>query len=381
MHELRITPKTAFVTTVIVAMTLLAFYGAFLLRDILLVLFGAIILAAAIQPLVRKLGEHGVNQKVAILATYLAFVVTVMGLLVFAIPPLIEFLSQVIEKDFLTKQLSSLLIDLRLTLWNWGQFRSLLPMVRMTPELAETIANTSEEVGKQAWPFMQQTAGLIGRVGLLFVIAFYWLVAREETLELFLKLAPSENRRELLNLWNEIESRLGAFLRAQGFLMFIVAVMSYVGLLVLQVPNAFALAIIAGLFEAVPLVGPIIGAIPAIAVALLVSPGTALLVALLYIAIQLVENNVLVPRVMSSNVGLNPLVVIIAIVAGAALDGVVGALFAIPIAGVIQGIAQHVWTSEASAVPAQELQMEPEDGKPAADYKEALVSPGSNMLA
>ncbi len=365
MHELSISPKNAFVTTLVVAIALLTLYGAYLLSEILLILFGAIIFSSAIQPIVNQLTMRGVNCSAAILLTYIALIFSVIGLLVVSVPPMVNLLSQVMEKDFLTSQLSSIIYDLRLTIIKWGQFRNLLPMVRVTPELVETINTTSDEVGKQAWPLTQQLAAFLGKFGLLLVLAFYWLTARAESLDLFLKLTPSGNRLQLRALWNDIETRLGAYLRGQVILMLIVGAISYVGLLLLHVPNALALAVIAGLMEAIPLVGPLLGAIPAVLIGLLISPVTALLVVLLYAIIQILENNVLVPKIMSANVGLNPLVVIIAIIAGGTLNGIVGALFAIPIAGAIQVIAQHMWlvtleeADDAQPVVALHAEMEP----------------------
>jgi predicted PurR-regulated permease PerM len=361
MQEITISPKSAYLTTLIVAAGLATMYGAFLLSEILLVLFGAIIFSSAIHPLVVQLTSRGVNCAAAILITYAVILGAILGLFVVAVPPMLSFLSQVMEREFLTAQLSALVIDLRIALLKWDQLRALLPMVRMTPELMETINNTSTEVEKQAWPFTQQLLNLLGWIGMLLVLAFYWLIARAESLELFLKLMPVENRAQLHALWNAIESRLGAYLRGQVILMLIIGGVSYVGLSLLQIPNALALAIIAGLFEAVPLIGPLIGAVPAIAIGLVVSPLTALLVAIFYAILQVAENNILVPKVMAANVGLNPLVVILAIIAGATLNGVVGALFAIPIAGAIQVIAQHIWMASTEqtivrpdAPPAQE---------------------------
>lgn len=343
MHELTISPRTAFVTTLVVAAALGVLYTAVLISEILLILFGAIIFSSAIHPLITQLTRRGVNFSIAILITYGLLITGLLVLLMLALPPMLSFLSQVMEKDFLTSQLSSLVSDLRLTLLRWDQFRGLLPMVKVTPELVETINNTSEQVEKQAWPVTQQVASVLGKLGLLLVLAFYWLIARTESQELFLKLTPAEHRVQVRGLWNDIETRLGAYLRGQVILMLIVGLFSYVGLVILQVPNPLALAVIAGLFEAVPLIGPMIGAIPAVAGALLVSPVTALLVAVLFITIQVLENNVLVPKIMSVNVGLNPLVVIVAIIAGSTISGVTGAVFAIPIAGAIQVIAQHMW--------------------------------------
>lgn len=343
MQEIAISPKSAFLTTLVVAGALLTLYGAYLLGEILLILFGAIIFSSAIHPLVNEMTQRGVNCAAAILITYAGIIAALIALFVVSVPPMLGFLSQVMEREFLTAQLSAIVIDLRIALLKWDQLRALLPMVRMTPELVETINNTSSEVEKQAWPFTQQLLTVIGHIGLLLVLAFYWLIARVESLELFLKLTPYDSREQLRALWNNIETRLGAYLRGQVILMLIVGAVSFIGLLILRVPNALALAIIAGLFEAVPLIGPLIGAVPAVIMALVVSPVTALAVALFYALIQFVENNVLVPKIMSTNVGLNPLVVILAMIAGSTLHGVVGALFAIPIAGAIQVIAQHIW--------------------------------------
>lgn len=349
MQEIAISPKSAFLTTLVVATALVTLYGAYLLSEILLILFGAIIFSSAIHPLVEQMTRRGVNCAAAILITYTGIIAAFVALFVVAVPPMLSFLSQVMEREFLTAQLSALVIDLRIALLKWDQLRALLPMVRVTPELVETINNTSSEVEKQAWPVTQQLLAVLGRIGLLLVLAFYWLIARVESLELFLKLTPSNSREQLRALWNNIEIRLGAYLRGQVILMLIIGAVSFLGLLILRVPNALALAIIAGLFEAVPLIGPLIGAVPAIVIALFVSPLTALAVALFYVLIQVVENNVLVPKVMATNVGLNPLVVILAIIAGSTLNGVVGALFAIPIAGAIQVIAQHIWLTTANS--------------------------------
>jgi predicted PurR-regulated permease PerM len=138
--------------------------------------------------------------------------------------------------------------------------------------------------------------------------------------------------------------------------MVIIGLTSYIGLFLLGVPFAAALALIAGITEAIPLVGPLIGAVPAVIVAFTVSPVTGILVAVMYMVIQGLENNVLVPKIMSSNVGLNPLVIIIAIVAGGTLNGVIGALLAIPLAGTLQVLAQHIWlTPTLALMPHEEV--------------------------
>ena len=213
MQEIAISPKSAFLTTLVVATALVTLYGAYLLSEILLILFGAIIFSSAIHPLVEQMTRRGVNCAAAILITYAVIITALVGLIVVSVPPMLGFLSQVMEKEFLTAQLSALVIDLRIALLKWDQLRALLPMVRVTPELMETINNTSSEVEKQAWPFTQQVLAVLGRIGVLLVLAFYWLIARVESLDLFLKLTPTNSREQLRALWNNIETRLGAYLR------------------------------------------------------------------------------------------------------------------------------------------------------------------------
>jgi predicted PurR-regulated permease PerM len=232
----------------------------------------------------------------------------------------------------------------------------LIPVISLPAQLNALIAQTGEEVQQQAWTMTQSTAVGLGQTVLLFTMAFYWLTSREQTLALLLLLSPKAQRQSVHAIWNDIEFRLGAYVRGQAFLMLIIGLTSYLGLLVLGVPFAPALALIAGITEAIPLVGPLIGAVPAVIVAFTVSPVTGLLVAILYGVIQALENNVLVPKIMSSNVGLNPLVIIIAIVAGSTLNGVIGALLAIPLAGTLQVLAQHIWLAPTLAtLPHEEV--------------------------
>ncbi|KKS14295.1 MAG: hypothetical protein UU67_C0003G0017 [Candidatus Daviesbacteria bacterium GW2011_GWB1_41_5] len=138
-----------------------------------------------------------------------------------------------------------------------------------------------------------------------------------------------------------VEEKLGAWLRGQVVLSLLIGAMTYAGLLILGVEFALPLAILAGLLEVVPVIGPIIAAIPAVLLALTVSPFQAGLVTGLYVAIQQLEGHVVVPQVMRRAVGLNPLLVILAISVGGRLLGIGGALLAVPIAVVIQLVLQE----------------------------------------
>ena len=142
---------------------------------------------------------------------------------------------------------------------------------------------------------------------------------------------PSHIQPYLFGLFDRIQKKFGLWLRGEIILMVIVGLFSYVGLLILGVDYALILGIIAGLAELVPYAGPVISAIPAVLIAATQSPLKALFVLVLYFAIQQLENNVIVPKVMQHAVGMNPLVSILSLLIGFQLAGVMGALLAIPV--------------------------------------------------
>ena len=367
------TARQSFIVTLTVILTLLAAFLVWRLSEIVMLLFGAIIFASAVQPYVTALDKRGLNRGLAIILIDLLVVVFVVGVTVVAVPPLISFIVTVVQSGVLTTKLTQLAT--RLAIFGWDQFQVLIPVFSLPAQLNTLIAETGDQVQAQAWTFTQSTLVGLGQAVLLFTMAFYWLTSRETTLALLLLLSPKVQRPRVHAIWNDIEFRLGAYVRGQAILMVLIGVASYVGLFLLGVPFAPALALIAGITEAIPIVGPLIGAVPAVIVAFTVSPVTGLLVAALYGVIQALENNVLVPRIMSSNVGLNPLVIIIAIVAGSALNGVVGAVLAIPLAGALQVLAQHIWVTPSLAALPQEEVGAGQEGDASAEPSSELPTP------
>jgi predicted PurR-regulated permease PerM len=346
--------RQTFTITLTAILTLLAAYLVWRLSEIVLLLLGAIIFASAVQPFVTALDRRGLHRGVAIILIDLLVIATVVGIVVVSVPPLITFLVTVVQSGVLSTKLTQLAT--RLAIFGWDKFQVLIPVFSLPAQLNALIAQTGDEVQQQAWTLTQSTMVGLGQALLLFTMSFYWLTSRERTLALLLLLSPKVQRQRVDAIWNDIEFRLGAYVRGQVFLMVIIGMASFIGLFVLGVPFAAALALIAGITEAIPIVGPLVGAVPAVIVGFTVSPVTGLLVALLYIVIQALENNVLVPKIMSSNVGLNPLVIIIAIVAGSTLNGIIGALLAIPLAGTLQVIAQHIWlTPSLASLPHEEV--------------------------
>ncbi|MEZ4557604.1 MAG: AI-2E family transporter [Caldilineaceae bacterium] len=222
------------------------------------------------------------------------------------------------------------------------QFDIFIPVLSLPAQFRAFTDMADQTIKEQAVPFASNAFYVLGQIVLAVVISVYWLTARRRALRNLLRATPRQYQPTISHIWIDTEEMLGGYFRGQIILGLAVGTASLVGLLVLRVPNALPLAVIAGLLELVPFVGPIGAAIPAVLMGLTVSPLIALLVGLLYVVIQQVEGNYLVPRIMSSSVSLHPLIVLIAIFAGFQLNGVVGALPGRALAGIMQIVLRHL---------------------------------------
>lgn len=359
------TGRNVLSAVMIIIATLLGLYLVWVLRSTVLLLLGAVIIASAIRPYVAWLQKKGLPAVVAVLLIYLLVFGGLAALLFWVVPPLVMFAVDLFTSGALTDRLTSLLTSLA---WaGWDRFRVIIPVFQVPEYLNRLMAETTEDIQRQAWPIAQSTLIGASQFLLMLFIIFYWLTAREKMLSIILLLSPAKNRPTVNAVWTDIENRLGAYVRGMAFLMLIIGGCAYVGLLLLRIPYALPLAVIAGVMEAVPMIGAFLGAVPAVLVALTVSPTAALLTVIFFVILQSLEGNVIVPRVMSSQVGLNALVIVIAMVAGATLNGIIGMLLAIPIAAALQVIFQHVWVKPAiEALPLPAVQAA-EDGTQTAE--------------
>jgi predicted PurR-regulated permease PerM len=194
--------------------------------------------------------------------------------------------------------------------------------------------------------------GGIVAVFTVFLITFYWISEKPVTKRAVVGLFPAQQRLRALRVWGQVEGKLGDWIRGQLLLMLIIGACATVAYGLMQLPFWLVLGLIAGLTEALPNIGPVLGAVPAVLVALTVGWQWAVVVIVFVTVLQLLENAILVPRIMKGAVGLSPLVVILAIIAGSEFRGVVGALLAVPIAAaasvIIGDIARERRMSEAA---------------------------------
>jgi len=200
----------------------------------------------------------------------------------------------------------------------------------------QTLASAMQALG-----YVALAAKIIFMAIVILVLAFYWTLDGPKTIHSFLQLVPQNRRESMSKLVSAMETKLGFFIAGQGVLCMLVGTMALLAYLLIGLPNALLLGLAAGVLEAVPMIGPTLGAIPAGLVALSIAPIKLVWVIVATIVIQQLENSLLVPRVMRKAVGVNPFVTLLAIFAFGALFGIAGALMAIPMAAFIQLLLDH----------------------------------------
>ncbi|HJT18402.1 MAG TPA: AI-2E family transporter [Thermoanaerobaculia bacterium] len=297
-------------------------------RPVLILIFIAGVLAAGISPAVRRVRvwwrfifDRNLPRSWAVLIVYLPFLALAVSLLVFMVPHLI------VDMRALGEQLPALIDKNVLT-----------PMERFIPMTAvRQYLNGGINVPRsRVVLYVRNAATVIAEfVAVLFMVG-YMLVDAHRLRNLALLFYPPEVRADRRATMNRMAKRMSSWLGGQLILSGIIGVATFVGLLVLRVPYALPLAISATFGEMVPVIGPIVGTAPALAIAILQSRWQFWSVLLMAILLQKLENFFIAPRVMSRKVEISPLAVFIAFMIGAAVLGIVGALMAIPVAAIAQ---------------------------------------------
>ncbi len=289
-------------------------------RGVLIIIFVALVLAAAIDPWITALERRGIPRGVGIAIIFISLIAFVSLILIAVVPLLADQLSQFIQAfpELYAKGFS---------LIQGVKDQSILD------GLQKGVASLNSAVGQLTKGFFSGIVGFFGGIFTfisIFVLTFYLTMEEQGMKRLAVDLAPAKYRPYLSKLFHRIEERLGHWLRGQLLLGVIIAGATFLGLMLLHVKYALVLALIAGITELLPAIGPFIGAIPAIVVALSQQPLLGLWVAVMYLVIQQLENHLIVPKVMSKASGLNPVIIIISLLIGAKLAGLIGIILAVP---------------------------------------------------
>jgi len=321
---MRITLTTATLVKFIVV--LFCLYFAYLIQDILAILFVSIILSSAIDPWVDWMQKKGLPRALGISLIYLALLSLISVMFYLIIPPMIIQFNQLLA-DFPTyvNRLNEFLSNLKTFTASHGWL----------DQIKNSIGASMTSLQSAAGGVFSTIYNIVGSffsLIIIMVITFYMVVEENAIRKLIWSLTPEGKQQHVMELFNRMQQKMGLWLRGQLILCLIIFVITYAGLLAMGVKYALILALIAGFTEFIPYLGPLLGAVPAVFLAFSQSPTLAFFVAILYVVIQQVENNLLVPKIMEKAVGMNPIISIVVLMIGFSIGGIMGALLSIPVA-------------------------------------------------
>lgn len=326
-HPIDVSIKTLIKTALVV----LGIWFAYLISDILIMIIFAVIITSAVDRWASKLQEFRIPRIGGVILIYLGVILFVVSVSYLVMPVLVNEISRFADNlpDYYNQVAQY---------FGAPQSASQSLLVDRSQEFLINFEDKALQAGGGIFSFFKNVFSGVAAVMAIFVLSFY-LSLQEDGIKKFLQfITPREYESYILNLWQRTQKKLGQWLQGQLLLGLIVGIMVFIGLSIIGVPYALILAVLAAILELVPMAGPIIASVPAIILGFIIHPGTGVLVLIFYIVMQYIENHVLVPTVMKKAVGLNPVVVIIALLVGAKLGGIIGMLLAVPLAAVLMEI-------------------------------------------
>jgi predicted PurR-regulated permease PerM len=322
-----------------VALTVILLWTAYLARGVLLIVYVAALVAIGLSPLVTTLEQredalvgHRIPRWLAILTIYLFIIAALVGIGTLVIPPLV---SQARE---LWQEFPDLLHRAQQFLIDRGWLAREMSVREAVEKAPGTGGDAFEAVLRGLWGVVGGIAGLVT----ILILAFYFLLDSDLIVNTFVRLFPRTERRRVADACRRVTTKVSAWLGGQLFLAGVIGGSAALALWLMGVPYFYVLALIAAVGELIPIVGPLLSAIPAIAVAATVSWPLALGVTIFFLAQQQFENHVLVPKVMSRQVGISAAVVIVALMLGGTLMGIVGAILAVPSAAILHVLLEEL---------------------------------------
>ena len=303
----------------------------YLIRDVIVLFFFVLIIVAGLSPTVERWAKN-ITRPGAVIAITGLILLAVAAIVSVLVPPLV-------------KQIQEFSQNLPALSQSFSETSNNSFLNEVSRLVTENLNNVSEQLSNIGGVLFSQTIGVINglvAVVTVFVLTFYLLLDEEGIKKLYKGLLPVGIYDDLTETTRKIAGKLGAWLRGQLMLMAAVGFFVTLGLSIVGTDYALTLGVWAGLTEVIPIIGPWIGAVPGVIVGLTESPLQGLITLIVYTVIQQLEGNILVPKIMSKAVGLNPVIVIVAILIGGKLYGLMGVLLAVPLAAVI-GVVVEDW--------------------------------------
>jgi predicted PurR-regulated permease PerM len=313
----------------------LGFWLLYRFYQVVFILFVAVVIGTILRPIVLWFQRRGLPQKAGVSLVYLLLLALLTGFVLLLFPLIAE------QSTTITAAIP-------------GYYQSVYGWTLVNPNLlteslrailpdALSILEPEQQTGQEILDSAGQVLGYVVSVAngfftavVILLLAAYWTLDGPRIIRSLLLLVSRDQRENISEIIAAMEIKVSAYLAGQGILMLIVGLMALVAYWLIGLPYVLVLAFVAGIMEAVPLIGPLLGAIPAVLVALSLGPDKVIWVIVATVVIQQFENSLLVPRVMRQAVGVNPFVTLLALFAFSSLLGIAGALMAIPLAAMIQ---------------------------------------------
>jgi predicted PurR-regulated permease PerM len=334
MNDSHITVNVSTRTIVVAILFVLLIALLFFLKDLVLVVLTAIVLASSIEPAVRWFVKYRIPRVVSVLLVYIITIVVFGGLFYFFLPPILDEASSLLS--ILPQYIDTWTIPTSL---EGGLFAGIEDSVQSI-SLKEAILAFRDAFTSTSEGFLRALSFVFGGVFsliLIIVLSFYFAV-RETGVDDFLRVVtPIKQQEYVVGLWKRSQAKIGLWMQGQLMLSIILMVLVYLGLAILNVKYALLLAIIAGVLDLIPIFGSILAAVPAVVLAFLDGGITlALLVTGLYLIVNQFEANLIYPLVVKKVIGVSPLLVILALIVGFQVAGFLGIILSVPVAAALQ---------------------------------------------
>lgn len=337
---------------------LLFFVALYLIRDVVLIILTSVVLASSIEPATRWLMKYRFPRVVAVISMFLVFFVILAGFFYFFLPPLLEDISGFISSA--PQYLESLGGD------SSRSFSTIFGPGGVVGNISGTTLSPKELISELQSSFFGFSSGIFHGVNIIFggllsfvlivVISFY-LSVQDKGIENFLRIVtPLKHELYALDLWTRTKRKIGLWMQGQLVLALLMGVFVYLGLSIMNLPYAFLLAVIAAVFELIPLFGPILAAVPAVAVAFTSGgAGIGLTVIGFYVIMQQFENHLIYPLVVRKVIGVSPLIVILALLIFGKLFGFLGLIIAVPAVTMLLEVADDIERRKKNITSAKEI--------------------------
>lgn len=336
------------------AAVILGIFFIYILKDVFIIFLFALIIASAIIPFANWLDTKGFPRLLGVLGLYLLM----FGLVIFVLSLVVPFIAD--ELSQLSTTLPRIVERVSTSLEN---------VQKGSPQYLDFISEIQNILDSFSTYLQQSSQSVINIVVSIFggvisfiailVISFYLSVMKRGIESFIESVVPAQNEAYVMDLWRRSEAKVGRWIQGQLLLALIVGLTVYIGLSLMGIKFALVMGILAMAFEIVPIAGPVLAAIPAVFLAFLQDPSLGLWVLVFYVAVQQLENHLLVPVVLGKTTGLNPVVVLISLLIGNQLAGISGMILSVPIATIIvemlEDLAKHKEGIKHNSTPTQQF--------------------------